>query len=105
FVLVGCQVVVPAASVFFRDVKYIVEVVLTFGIFFTPVLYDVRMFGNRGKWLLLNPAAPILEGLADCIVRHQSPDLPWLAYSLTFSMTLLVGGYVFFKHLEPGFAE
>jgi lipopolysaccharide transport system permease protein len=105
FLAVGIAMVVSAASLFFRDVKYIVEVVLTFGIFFTPVLYDIRMFGNRGKWLLLNPAAPILEGLADCIVRHQSPDLPWLAYSLTFSMTLLVGGYVFFKHLEPGFAE
>jgi lipopolysaccharide transport system permease protein len=101
----GIAMLISAASLFFRDVKYIVEVVLTFGIFFTPVLYDVRMFGDKGKWLLLNPAAPILEGLAACIVRHQSPDLPWLVYSFTFSMILLLGGYVFFKHLEPGFAE
>jgi lipopolysaccharide transport system permease protein len=101
----GIAMLISAASLFFRDVKYIVEVVLTFGIFFTPVLYDVRMFGDKGKWLLLNPAAPILEGLAACVVRHQSPDLPWLVYSFTLSMILLLGGYVFFKHLEPGFAE
>jgi lipopolysaccharide transport system permease protein len=101
----GIAMVVSAASLFFRDVKYIVEVVLTFGIFFTPVLYDVRMFGEKGKWLLLNPVAPILEGLSACIVGHQPPDLPWLVYSFSFSLTLLVGGYVFFKHLEPGFAE
>ena len=101
----GIAMVVSAASLFFRDVKYVVEVLLTFGIFFTPVLYDVRMFGEKGKLLLLNPAAPILEGLADCVVGHQFPDLRWLTYSLIFSLTLLVGGYVFFKHLEPGFAE
>jgi homopolymeric O-antigen transport system permease protein len=105
FLATGISMIISAASLFFRDVKYIVEVVLTFGIFFTPVLYDVRMFGAKGKWLLLNPAAPILEGLADCIVHHQSPNLAWLVYSFTFSMVLMLGGYVFFKHLEPGFAE
>jgi lipopolysaccharide transport system permease protein len=102
---VGIGMLASAASLFFRDVKYIVEVVLTFGIFFTPVLFDVRMLGDKGKWLLLNPAAPILEGLTACIVRRQPPDLPWLAYSFSFGLITLLGGYVFFKHLEPAFAE
>jgi lipopolysaccharide transport system permease protein len=101
----GISMVVAAASLFFRDVKYIVEVLLTFGIFFTPVFYDVRMFGAKGKWLLLNPVAPILEGLSDCITRQQRPDLSWLAYSASFAAVALLGGYVFFKHLEPAFAE
>lgn len=101
----GVGMIVSAASLFFRDVKYVVEVLLTFGIFFTPVLYDIRMFGNKGNWLLLNPVAPILEGFNACIVRHQPPDLPWLAYSVSFGLTALFGGFVFFKHLEPAFAE
>ena len=102
---VDIAIVVSAASVFFRDVKYLVEVALTFGIFFTPVLYDVRMLGNKGEWLLLNPVAPILEGFGGCIVHHHPPDLPWLAYSFTFALIGLLSGYVFFKHLEPSFAE
>jgi ABC-type polysaccharide/polyol phosphate export permease len=101
----GIGLVVAAASLFFRDVKYIVEVVLTFGIFFTPVFYDVDMFGSKGKWLLLNPAAPLLEGLSACITRQETPDLGWLAYSLAFSLAALLGGYFFFKHMEPAFAE
>jgi lipopolysaccharide transport system permease protein len=101
----GIGMVVSAASLFFRDVKFIVEVVLTFGIFFTPVFYDVRMLGDKGKWLLLNPAAPILDGLSVCIARHQSPQLLWLAYSFGFGLAALIGGYIFFKHLEPSFAE
>ena len=101
----GIGLIVSAASLFFRDVKYIVEVLLTFGIFFTPVFYDARMFGDKGKWLLLNPIAPILEGLSACVAHHQSPLLPWLAYSFGVAMLLLLGGYFFFKHLEPAFAE
>jgi lipopolysaccharide transport system permease protein len=101
----GIGMIVSAGSLFFRDVKYIVEVLLTFGIFFTPVFYDVRMFGDKGKWLMLNPVAPILEGLSACITRQQSPDLSWFGYSLGFSVVALLGGYVFFKHLEPAFAE
>ena len=68
----GIAMLVSAASLFFRDVRYIVEVVLTFGIFFTPVFFDVRMFGDKGKWLMLNPVAPILDGFSACIVRQQS---------------------------------
>lgn len=100
----GIGMVVSAASLFFRDVKYIVEVLLTFGIFFTPVFYDVRMFGDKGKWLLLNPAAAILEGLSACIARQQ-PQLLWLAYGFGFGLVVLVGGYIFFKRLEGAFAE
>jgi ABC-type polysaccharide/polyol phosphate export permease len=101
----GVSMIVSAASLFFRDVKYIVEVFLTFGIFFTPVFYDVSMFGSKGKWLLLNPAAAILDGLGATVAHHQAPNLPWLAYSLVFAIATLLGGYVFFKHMEPAFAE
>lgn len=101
----GIAMIISAAGLFFRDVKYIVEVVVTFGIFFTPVLFDIRMLGDKGKWLLLNPAAPFLEDFSACIVRHQPPNLPWLMYSLVIGVTSLGCGYVFFKHLEPGFAE
>lgn len=102
---VGVGMILSAACLFFRDVKYIVEVFLTFGIFFTPVFYDVRMFGDKGKWLMLNPVAPLLDGLSSCIVRHESPDVHWYLYSLVFSLVALLGGFSLFKHLEPAFAE
>ena len=102
---VGIGTIVSAVSLFFRDVKYIVEVFLTFGIFFTPVFFDIRMFGDRGKWLMLNPFAPLLDGLSTCIAHHESPDVQWYLYSLVFSLTSFLVGFVLFKHLEPAFAE
>lgn len=101
----GIGMVVSAASLFFRDVKYIVEILLTFGIFFTPVFYDVSMFGGKARWLLLNPVAPLLDGLSNCMTRHQAPQLTWFLYSLVVSLTVLAGGLLLFKRLEPAFAE
>lgn len=102
---VGIGLIISAVSLFFRDVKFIVEVLLTFGIFFTPVFYEVSMFGDKGKWLMFNPVSPIMDGFSACVARHQSPNLLWLGYSFLFAMMSLWCGYAFFKHLEPAFAE
>ena len=101
----GLCILFSAANLFFRDIKYLVEVVLTFAIFFTPVLYDASLAG-KWRWLLmLNPIAPVLDGLEASIVRHQQPDLQWFAYSVGVSSLLFWFGIVFFRRLEPRFAE
>jgi lipopolysaccharide transport system permease protein len=94
-----------ASALFFRDVKYLVEMMLTFGIFFTPVFYDAKFLGKWAPLLLLNPLAPILEGLEACIVHQQGPALGWLAYSAVFSFVALALSYRIFRGLEPAFAE
>jgi len=94
-----------ALSLFFRDVKYVLEVILTFGIFFTPVFYNVELFGEWAPILMLNPVAPLLEGLGACIVHQQAPALGWLAYSAAVSVVALALSYKAFRALEPSFAE
>lgn len=98
-------IVFSAANLFFRDIKYLVEVVLTFAIFFTPVLYDAAVAGKWRTILMLNPMAPLLEGLNSSVVLGRQPDLPWVAYSACVSVLLLWTGIVFFRRLEPRFAE
>ena len=101
----GLCVLFSAANLFFRDIKYIVEVVLTFAIFFTPVLYDAAFFGKWEPVLMLNPLTPILEGLNSSVILARAPDLSWLTYSASISVVLLWGGVAFFRGLEPRFAE
>lgn len=60
---VSMGMALSCANVFFRDVKYIVQVSITFGIFFTPIFYEPSMLGARGAELIMwNPLAPLLEG-------------------------------------------
>jgi lipopolysaccharide transport system permease protein len=94
-----------AANLFYRDVKYIVEVILTFAIFFTPVLYEADMLGDWRNWVLLNPIAPLLEGLRSTVVLNQAPEMGWLLYSAVFSLVVFVGGWRLFVSLEPAFAD
>jgi ABC-type polysaccharide/polyol phosphate export permease len=118
----GTALVASCANLFFRDVKYLVHVFVTFGIFFTPVLFEPEMFGPVGaRLMMLNPLAPILEGLRLCTVanhnlmeplvvaaRHGSVLAwsPWyLAYSAIWAVVLFMGGLVVFHRAEPKFAE
>jgi ABC-type polysaccharide/polyol phosphate export permease len=98
-------VFLSAAALFFRDVKYIVEVILTFAIFFTPVFYEVALFDRWASLLLLNPAAPLLEGIGAAVAGRPLPAAPWLAYSAAVSALGCVAALVLFKRLEPYFAE
>jgi lipopolysaccharide transport system permease protein len=110
------------ANLFFRDVKYIVQVLLTFGIFFTPVFFEPHMFGEvGGQVMMLNPIAPILEGYRLALVEGQSlwstlyapvgDDTmrvwaPWyLGYSAAWAIFGLIGATLMFHRLEFLFAE
>lgn len=115
--------VLSCANLFFRDVKYIVQVLLTFGIFFTPVFFEPGAFGEAGGLLLmLNPLAPLLEGLRLSIIEGRDlltafTDVaeggavlarwtPWyLAYSAAWAVGGVLLGALVFHRLEGTFAE
>jgi lipopolysaccharide transport system permease protein len=101
----GVGIFLSAANLFFRDVRYLVEVFVSFAIFITPVFYEAKMFGDWGRLMLLNPVAAILEGLNDSIVLHQSPEWTWMLYSGTVAVVVFVLSLMVFKRLEPKFAE
>lgn len=103
--------------------KYLVQVLLTFGIFFTPVLFEPSMFGAAGlRIMMLNPLAPMLEGLRLAVVeghdlaapfvaagRHGEALLVWgpwyLAYAAAWAVGLLLTSALAFHRSEYLFAE
>ena len=105
----GLSLILSAWNVFLRDIQYLVEVVLTFAIFFTPVFYSVAdivaKFGRAGELLLLNPVAPVLEGLDAVIVAGHAPDPWWTGYAAGWALLLLIVTPAIFLRLEPKFAE
>ena len=96
---IRCQPILPRCEIYRRST------IDVWNFLYACFLRRQHVRATKAKWLLLNPVAPILDGLSACIVRHQTPDLPWLAYSTMFGITAFLGGYIFFKHLEPAFAE
>lgn len=119
----GVGLFLGCGNLFFRDVKYIVQVVLTFGIFFTPVFFEPEMFGPTGALAMMaNPLSPILEGLRLSVVEGHNLALPlvqldaqnreiltwspwYLAYSTVWAAGALFGGALLFHRYEFVFAE
>jgi lipopolysaccharide transport system permease protein len=101
----SCGMLLACANLFFRDVKYLVEILLTYGIFFTPVFYSASQLGKWGVLLLVNPVGPVLEGLRDAITLHHSPNLPWLAYSAGWAILGTWLSWKIFQKAEASFAE
>jgi ABC-type polysaccharide/polyol phosphate export permease len=106
------------ANLFFRDVKYIVQVLLTFGIFFTPVFFEPALFGRLGgRIVMLNPIAPILEGFRLSVVEGHDllQSIPgadgwiwhpgYLLYSAGWAVAGLLVSALFFHRMEILFAE
>ena len=103
--VVASAILLSAASLFFRDVKYLVDVMLTFAVFFVPVVYDANALGRWRPAILLNPVSPVLQSISDTVVGHHMPDLAWLGYSAAFGVGLLALSVSAFRKLEPFFAE
>jgi len=101
----GIGMLVACANLFFRDVKYIVEVFLTIGIFFTPVFYEAEIFGRWSSIILLNPIAVILESINRVTVIHQPPNIGAVIYSASWSVFGLIIAWYIFHRLEFIFAE
>lgn len=101
----GLGMFLSCGNLFFRDVKYLVDVFLTFGILFTPVFYDARMIGKWAPLLLVNPVATILEAMNDVVVRHAPPDYAWLAYAACWATLGFAAAWKVFHSAEASFAE
>jgi lipopolysaccharide transport system permease protein len=101
----GWGLFLSCAALFFRDVKYIVEIVMTFGILFTPVFYEASMFGEWSYLLLLNPVGSILEAINDVVVLNRTPDPFWLLYSSAWAVGSFFLAWFIFDKAEPAFAE
>ncbi len=107
------------ANVFFRDARHLVQLILSFGIFFTPVFFDASAFGAGRTWIvMLNPLAPVLEGMRLVVVEgHNLANSlvlaggavawsPWfLVVSAAGSVLALVASAVIFHRAEFAFAE
>ena len=61
----GAVLLGSCANVFFRDAKHLVQLVLSFGIFFTPVFFNLDAFGAGGcQDCHAQPARARARGLA-----------------------------------------
>lgn len=94
-----------AMNVFYRDMKHLFVLGLQIWLYASPIIYPVSLVPESlHKYYFLNPMAGVLEGYRSVILYNRAPD-SYLLLSSGVAFVILVGGYLFFKRVEPQFAD
>jgi ABC-type polysaccharide/polyol phosphate export permease len=105
--LLGIGLFLAALTVHFRDVKDLLQTVLSVLFFATPVLYTLKDLpkGRATGLLALNPLAPLFSGWHDALFYGRfSPPGTWAA-AAGVSIVAFAIGWVCFDRLRDSFPE
>jgi lipopolysaccharide transport system permease protein len=102
---VAVALALAMANLFFRDVKYLFEVVITVWMFGTSVVYPVSQVGGVvGAALRLNPMTPIIDAYRSVLLLNTAPGAE-LAVAAAVAVAGLCGSWFVFHRSEFKFAE
>lgn len=94
------------ANLFYRDVKYLFDVVLTVWMFASGVVYPAdTLHGTLGLLIRANPMTAIVEAYRSVLLYGNAPDPVWFASVTALSLLLLPASWLLFHRCEFQFAE
>jgi ABC-type polysaccharide/polyol phosphate export permease len=100
------SLVLAMANLFYRDVKYLFELLVTVWMFFTAVLYPVSQVGGTlAKVMQFNPMTPIIEAYRDVLLRGRAPEPATFLATTLVAVIFLAVAWVVFHRGESEFAE
>lgn len=102
----GITMIVSAVTVFFRDVEYILGIVMMAWQFMSPVMYGVDMVPESVQFIFrLNPMTPILTAYRDIFYFKTAPELSTLIHATILGILLLSLGIFVFEKTKKYFSE
>lgn len=104
--VLGVSLIASTLHIFYRDTKYIVELLLLCGFYLTPIFYPLSFVPQKfQKIYLLNPMAGIVTMYRDLLLNGSLPNTAVFVSSIFFSLLLFVIGLVMFRNKEKVFAD
>lgn len=99
--LIGVGLMLSMLNARYRDVQYLVEVIVLFGFYMTPVFYELswpRAELSDGLFRLYcaNPMVGLVSAYREAILGNRVPDMSLLIWPAAFAaLSLIFGGIVF----------
>lgn len=106
FLTIGIGFISAALNVFYRDIKYIIPLVVQIWMYLSPIIYPMSLVPKKYlPYYILNPMVGIIDSYRQVILYGKPPDFQSLFISLCFSFGIFYFGYKGFKDLEGRFAD
>ena len=102
----ACALLLAMGNLFYRDVKYLFEVLIAVWMFASSVLYPMDSIGGRaGALMRRNPMTHIIDAYRAVLFAGQLPDGYAFAVTALGSTLLLAASWAIFHSAESRFAE
>lgn len=102
----GGALIVSSVSVFFRDLEYLLGIIVMAWQFLTPVMYSIDLVPESLMPLfLINPMTPVIIAYRDILYYQKFPEVSTLLHAFVLGVVLLLVGLIIFEKLQKRFAE
>ena len=102
----GLALLLAMSNLYYRDVKYLFEVAITFWMFATSVVYPVESVGGRlGQLLAVNPMTQLIEACRAVLLYGRLPAAGPFTATAGLSLLVFFAGWHVFHRAEFTFAE
>ena len=100
---------VGSLTVYIRDMKLFIPVVLQILFFVTPIFWQLdQLKGSRAEmiqYLYLNPLTGLVEAMRDVLIRGNLPDWRMLGILTAVGAVFWLLGYAWFMKTKKGFSD
>ncbi len=102
----GISLILSALNLFYRDIQYILTLILTLWFYVTPIAYPTEVIPEKFKLIFsLNPMAVIVNAYREVIIGQGNPNINSLMIALITSIAIFIFSFIIFKKLEKSFAD
>lgn len=103
---VGLGWILSSLSVFLKDVKQVVGLIMMAWMYFTPIFYSPHIGGGKALSILqLNPMFFVIDGYRLALLAGVVPPLWGFVYMGAVAFGTLAVGGMMFRKLKPVFVE
>lgn len=102
----GLSLIFASLNLFYRDIQYLLNLILTIWMYLTPIMYPVEMLPAKYRFVFaLNPMAVIINAYRQVMLTNAGPNLNSLGLAFLMSVGVFIIGFLFFKKTEGEFAD
>lgn len=102
----GLALFFAAANLLYRDIQYLLNMILLLWMYATPVIYPADLVPDKYRILFqINPMAVIINAYRQVILGGGEPKYSSLGIGLLVSIVTLLIGFSYFKSREKIFAD
>lgn len=102
----GSGLLLSAVNVRFRDVRYMIPVILQVLPLLSGVMFAVSEIPTKWQWILaFNPMTAVISGWRWAVLDAPQPVWGQVALGVSVAAILFVGGLAVFRSAEPRFAD